>query len=310
MKILKPHVITDAMLTRTTVPEPDDGDGTAWSGKVAYAEGAVVYIPATHLRYRAVVAIPAPTTGTNPPPSDTSVSPAKWIGLGATNRWRMFDNVVGTATVGVSPLTVVLRPGSTSGVAVLELVGRSASVVMKDRPGGIEVYRRDVELDGTAIESFFDWFFSDYVGLTDFVLTDLPSQFGTCELTLEVENSGAAAEVGVYKPGLVVDIGETQYGASVGILDFSRKERDAFGNVGVTERAFSKRANFSVLTEKINFNRIFRTLASLRATPCIYIGTELPGYQPFLIYGFYKDFTIDVPYPTHNLCSIEVEGLT
>jgi hypothetical protein len=310
MKILKPHIISDLTLTSSTVPEPDDGDGTVWSGTAAYTAGAVVYMPATHLRYRAVVDIGAPTTGTNPPPTDASVSPSKWSGLGATNRWRMFDNVVGTATVGESPLKVVLRPGSTSGVAALELVGRSASVVMKDAPGGTEVYRRDIELDGTIIESFFDWFYAEYVGLTDFVLTDLPSQFGTCELTLEVENSGAPAEVGVYKPGLVIDIGETQYGASIGILDFSRKERNAFGDMGVTERAFSKRANFTVITEKIAFNRIFRTLASLRATPCIYIGTEEPGYEPFLIYGFYKDFTIDVPYPTHNLCSIEVEGLT
>jgi hypothetical protein len=309
MKIIKPAVITDSMIVSSTVPEPSPGDGTLWSGTAAYAVDTVVYRP-NHLRYRAIVAITAPTTGTNPAPESGLVTPAKWQLLGPTLRYAMFDDAIGSVTSGPSPLVVVVRPGSVGGVPLLEMAGRTARVEYTDSPGGTVVYDRLIDLDGTIITDVYDWFFAEFEPLTDVVLTDLPGQYPSGELKLTITSSGADAAIGAFKPGTLHNIGDTQYGATVGILDFSKKDRDVFGRVSVLERDYSKRASFSVMTEKLGFNRIFRLLASLRATPCVYIGTEEFGYEPLLVYGFYRDFSIDVAYPTHHLCSLEVEGMT
>lgn len=310
MKIIESLDITSAMLVSSTVPEPSPSDGTLWSGTAAYAKDVTVYLP-THQRYRSIVAIAAPTTGSNPSPDDATVAVPQWQSLGATLRYAMFDESVGTVTSGASPLVVVLRPGtSIGGAPLLEMAGRLARIVMKDTPGGTVVYDRTVDLDGTIIADVYDWFFAEYEPLTDVVLTDLPGQYPNSELTLTITNSGSNAAIGAFKPGPLHDIGGTQFGATVGIVDFSKKERDAFGRVSILERTYSKRANFSIITEKVNFNRIFRLLARLRAKPCVYIGTELYGYEPLLVYGFYRDFSIDVAYPTHHLCSLEVEGMT
>lgn len=306
MKIIKPAVMSDAMLVSSTVPEPAPGE-VAWNIATAYAVGAEVYLASTHRRYRAVTT----NTGRNPATDvPTATVPAAWVDVGPTLRWAMFDDVVGTVTSGVSPLEVVVRPGSVEGLPLFELAGRTARAVMTDSPGGTVIYDRLIDLDGTIVTDVYDWFFAEYEPLSDVVLTDLPGQYASCELRLTITSSGTNAAVGVFKPGPIHDIGGTQFGATVGILDFSKKERDTFGRVSILERAFSKRANFSIITEKAAFNRIFRLMASLRATPCVYIGTELSGYEPLLIYGYYRDFSIDVAYPTHHLCSLEVEGMT
>jgi len=298
MKVIKPTVITDAMLTHDTVPETDF---PAWVSGTTYAVGDKCIRTSTHRIYQRLVA----GAGTTAPESDTT----NWEDVGPTNKWAMFDNVVGTATTTTSPLTRVINPGSATGLALLELIGRQAQVVMKDQTGGTTVYSKTIDLDGTIIESVYDWFFAEYEQLTDVVLTDLPGQFPNGELTITVTATSGNVSCGVCKPGTVIEIGDTLAGAKAGIVDFSGKERDTFGNYSVVERSFAKEASFAVLTQKSDFNKIFRRLASLRATPAIYIGTEMTGYEPLIVYGFYKDFSIDVAYQSHHLCSLEVEGL-
>ncbi|MFZ6801924.1 hypothetical protein [Undibacterium sp. Di24W] len=297
MKLIKPTLITDAMLTTAPVePIP----GMTWNAGTNYLVDALVERTTTHRRYKRKV---AGTTATAPE-SDT----VNWADTGPSNRWAMFDRKVGTITTTTSSLSVVLRPGSVSGLSLLELVGRQAVVTMKDAPAGTTVYNRTVSLDGTVIGSFFEWFFTDYVQLTDFVLVDLPAQFTSCELTVAI-TATTTVSCGVCAVGQVVDLGGTLSSATVGIVDYSVKTVDTFGNIDVVQRSYSKRNSLKSIAPKSDFNRIFRTLASLRATPCVYIGTEMPGYEPMIVYGFYKEFSIDVSYPTHHLCNLEIEGL-
>lgn len=300
MKIIKPTAITDAMLSQSSVPEPDAGE-VLWNAGTAYALKQVAIRTTTHRKYERLV---AGTTAT--PPED---DPANWLDIGPTNRWAMLDRKVGTVTTAASNLSVVVRPGGVSGVAVLEATGRSATVTLKDAPAGSVVYQRQVSLDATPIETVYDWFFEDFEQLTDFVLTDLPAHYTNGELTVQVTGTSGAS-VGVLQVGKVIEVGSTQYGASVGILDFSPKSKDRWGNVDVLEGAYSKRCSLQVVTKKSDFNKLFRLLASLRATPCVYIGADQVGYEPMFSYGYYKDFGMVVSYPEYHLLNIEIEGLT
>ena len=58
-------------------------------------------------------------------------------------------------------------------------------------------------------------------------------------------------------------------------------------------------------------NKVQRVLADVRATPCVWIGADdAQLYAPLIVYGWYRDFSIDVAYPTTSYVSLEVEGLT
>lgn len=290
-------IVSTTGLIYCSVPETDFA---VWSAPTNYSLGNKVIRPSTHRIYQRLI---AGTTATAPELDTTN-----WQDIAPTNRWAMHDKVVGTLTTATAAITTVMRPGSVSGLALLELVGKTATVVMKDAPGGSTVYKKVVSLDATLITGFYDWMYKPYEQLTDLVLTDLPSQFVSNELTVSVASTSAVS-IGVCKFGGVTSVGLTQYGASASITDYSKKDVDAFGNVIVTKRGFSKRADFSVITVPADFAGLFRKLTTLRATPCIYIGTEVAGYEPFIVYGFYKDFSIVVPYPTQHLCNISIEGL-
>jgi hypothetical protein len=290
------------MLASSTVPETDYA---AWSASTNYTKDMRVIRP-NHRIYQSV----AGGTDSTPPENATTGTSPKWVDIGPTNRWAMFDDVVGTVTTVASPLTVVLRPGPVSGISLQELSGRQARVTLKTAPGGTVVYDRTEMLDATPIQSFYDWFFADFVQRTDVTLNDLPAQYMNGELTISITGSGASAVgCGVCKVGRVEFIGSTQMGVTVGIADYSTKTRDTFGRLSVVQRAYSKRMTLKAMVDRADFNRVTRLLASLRATPAVWIANDAQDLEALRIYGFFKDFNIEVAYPTYFVCSIEIEGL-
>lgn len=269
-----------------------------YSGAATYAEKDRVQDNTAHLVYESLVAGNMGNALT-----DTT----KWIKVGSTQKYAMFDDVVGTSTRAGTDLTAVLSAGSVSGLALLELSGTGLVVTVKDAPGGSVVYTRSVGLDGSLITTVFDWFFSPIEQRTDVVFTDLPGQYYGAEITIQITGFGSGC--GVCSLGTSHELGDVKTGASVGILDFSTKERDRWGKLTVKPGEFSKRASLQMLTSRSDFNRIYRRLASLRAKPAVYVGTESPGFDPLIVFGVYKDFSIVIEYRDNHLCSLEIEGL-
>lgn len=296
MRIIKPVEITPAILTSSNVPETDYA---AWNATTAYAVGDKVTY--NHRNYEALAA----HTGANPE-TDTS-DPPKWLDLGANNRWRMFDDKVGSLTEQAGSIAVELQPGAViNSVALFNLLGRSATVTLTDPVDGI-VYQRTVSLVDAGVSDWYEWFFAPIGRQTDFVLLDLPA-YGTAVLSVTIDNASDTAEVGHLVMGRQAELGVAVYGSGVGITDYSRKETDAFGNSVVVERSFSKRAEFDVVVDTPQIGRVQRLLASLRAQPVVWVGAE--GYESTFLFGYYRDFQISISGPSVSDASITVEGLT
>lgn len=300
MKVLKPTDISDAMLVSSSVAEPAAGE-TLWNASTAYTVGQEVIRVETHRKYKRLV---AGTTSTVPENDKTN-----WLDIGPTNRWAMFDNTVGTSTTSTTDITVVTKTGGVNGIYLAELVGTEVEITLRESTGGAVVYSHTEILDGSIVTSFYDWFYQPYRQKTEFSLTDLPFHYQSGELTVTILGTAANRACGVFKVGETVDIGATQYGANVSIIDYSRKSTNEFGITSVVQRPYSKRANLDIFTEKADFNKIYTTLAELRAIPAVYIGSTRPGFEPITIYGYFKDFSITIQYTTANLCSLEIEGL-
>jgi hypothetical protein len=154
------------------------------------------------------------------------------------------------------------------------------------------------------------YFFEPFVQLGEVVLTDLPPYLNA-QITLSL-SSGSAVSIGEMLIGTVYTLGAegTEQGATVGIIDYSRKDTDP--DTGVTtfvERAFSKRMSGQFLVNNESINGVQRILADVRAVPSVYIGSENAAYAPLVVYGFYRDFSIDIAYPTKSWCRLEIEGL-
>lgn len=158
----------------------------------------------------------------------------------------------------------------------------------------------------SGITDWWMYYFEPIVRKTELVEIDMPPYAGAA-VTIVMTGTGETVGCGACVVGQKANTGYTQEGASVGIKDYSVKTQDDFGNYAITERSYSKRANFTVWIEGGTTDNLQNLLAQYRATPMVYIGST--SYQSTQIYGFYRDFSIDIAYPTMSVCSIEVESL-
>lgn len=263
MKLIRPTTLTDVMLTSSTAPE---NDHPVWASGTAYAVGARVILTATHRRYEALVA----STGVNP-----ATDPTKWLDLGPTNRWAMFDDRVGTATTRTGSLQVVLAPGATDGVALIDTNAESATVTLTVSGTTLYIKTQSFNVGGTAIDNWFSWFFEPVGRKSSLLFLDVPVyEAGVLTVTVARDNPADLVSCGALLLGRQFTIGETEHGADIGIIDYSRKETDQFGVTSVVERAFAKRMTARVVMPTSAIDDVARNLAALRASPVLWIGSE------------------------------------
>lgn len=296
MQILKPVTFQVSQLISSNAIETYP----AWSSATTYAKDAFVDY-GTHI-YQSLV-----NSNLNKQP-DTN--PTDWILVGPDNTHAMFDNQVSTQTSSSTPLNVTVAPGVVvNSLALLNIEGGSnLSVVMKDGASGPTVYSQDINLDATEILDWYMYFFEPYDFKSEVVITDIPA-YSNGYFSISLSGSGSV-KLGHFVYGTSYTLGGTQYGASSGIRDYSVKDTDQYGNTTFVERAYSKRMEASVFMDNADLNFNMKLLSSIRAIPCVWIGSTDNRYNNALImFGFYKDFSITINYPTYSLCSVSVEGL-
>jgi hypothetical protein len=106
---------------------------------------------------------------------------------------------------------------------------------------------------------------------------------------------------------LQVDLGGTLINPALGINDYSRKETDDFGNTSLVERSFSKRMGVKLVLGNADVDRVHAALSAVRATPILWLGSG--RYSAMLVYGFFRDFEIDIAYTRHSYCTLNIEGM-
>lgn len=279
----------------TNVPE---NDYPLWVSSKAYVVSDRVMLG--HNNYEALVAHTnsSPTVVTDPP---------TWLDLGPTNRWRMFDDKVGTVTTNPESISLSISPGrAVDALAFFGLDAGSIYVRVTDPYQGIVFESQVSPVSTDGINDWYDYFFSPVELNEDFALLDIPvGSYGSVDIV--IAKPGGVAKVGALILGKMAVLGETLYGSSVGITDYSRKERDDFGNFIVVERGYSKRAEFDLIVQTSRVSAVQRTLTKYRAKPLVWIGEA--SYQSTILYGYYRDFNVVISGPTASDCSISVEGL-
>lgn len=302
MQLIKPVTVTDSILTATNITEDDYA---VWNSGTAYVVGDKAISTVTHRIYEALI------NNTNVDPTGTATDPATWLDIGATNRWRAFDQKISDPVVNATSIDYTLSdPNSNiTSVALFGLKGSSANVTVTDATEG-EVYNKTISLlDNRNIVDWYTYFFEEQVQREQAQFLDLPPYLGSDVEVTVTANSGEDAELGQLVLGFLSGIGLTTYGTAISIEDYSRKEVDAFGNFIIVQRDFAQLADFDVQFETQNARKIQRTLADFRATPIVYVGSEDTSYGT-TIYGFYRRFDLTLEGPSLSFGAIEVEGLT
>lgn len=295
--VVQPVLITDAMLISSTVPE---ADYAAWSGVTTYALAArAIVTTGVHKIYESVQA-----ANLNHAVTDT----AWWVAVSPTNRWKCFDTSNSTQTAQATS-QYVLKPWlALSHIALLNITDCTSIRVRLVSDASGPVYDKTIYLSKIISESsWYAFFIGAKKTLYAAIFDDIPY---TLDATITIDIVGAAtAAFGVLLLGQGTELGiGVTYGARVSIQDYSRKETNAFGDTVLVKRAYAKRASFGVLINNDALDMTIDILATLRATPCLYIGSGL--YSSTMVFGIYETFENVISYPTRSDCAINLLGLS
>lgn len=307
--VITPLTITDAILTSSTVPEPDTGE-TAWNSGATYALGDRRYVASNHTMYESLIASNLGNDPTLEVQNDPDNPPTKWLEVGKTNRWQAIDLLRNTKSSGTSPMVIVLTPGKridAAGFFGLEADAITISMTV----GATEVYSYTENLSRREVWGWYDYVFQAFSTKPSVALFDLPPSTGAV-ITITLTAASGTVKIGSIVIGSKTNIGNVEYGAESDVLNFSRIDRAFDGTVQLRPRRSIPKAIESVWAEKAMVNKIRDLRTNLNAVPAVWAGLDQTNddyFEALLILGVYRKFTIDLSYPEHAKLSLEIEEI-
>jgi hypothetical protein len=334
MRIIRPFEITEDMVTSTNVVLVHP----AWSAATDYvAQDLALGIEASlvsHTDNIVYQAVQASGPGVLTPPSDPPLDPPPpeyigpmepntdtnadgiidtyyWIEYSATNPWQPFYGSVGNYALAGPTMQYVIKPGqAVSGFALFNVSGYSVTVTVEASVGDVRYTSNSGMIDTSEIFDWDTYFFKALESASDKVNFELPASGADPIITIDVEGD-TETRLGEIVIGETIDIGYTQRNPSIGIIDYSTKTTDTFGNVTVVPRAFSQKASLRVLVLTDNINYISRVLTLIRSKPVVWgVLEDVNFVSTVLIYGYLKDYNMAVPNPLWSSLNLQIEGLT
>lgn len=298
MQILVPISITDDMMTASSLAETDY---PAWSGATVYAAGDRVILISAHRVYQRLSAGSGPVA----PNLDTT----NWVDVGPTNKWAPFDRSVGSeaSSGAATTLSYTITPGQVvTGLALLDAACDAISIQVT--VGGDLFYEKTYSPVLTSDASIGDWyayFFESIERRASLLDAHLPA---FSEAVINITLSGTAPlTIGTLALGRPYTIGTTLAGGRLSINDFSVKSTDEFGVTTLTERAYARRLEANIVIATPSANIVAQRMAEIRASPVIWMD-DSPS-SPIIIYGWCREWAIEMQYPNISNCSLVIEGL-
>lgn len=283
-------------------------------GTTVYSAGDRVISTTDHSIYESLI---DSNIRKNPVTDAVSANPS-WSRVGKTNKWKMFDYKTSSQTITARNITVQITPGiKISAVSLIE-VEATQVIVSTTSPTTTRtiditdeitdlVVKNDVipSLDNMLISEIDDLLLSE---IDELNIGEENAWNENTVFTITIVNANSPVKCGELIMGTPQDLGFTQYGVDLGILDYSTKETDSFGTPKLIVREFAKRGSFDVLVEQSKLNTVYRTLAKYRATNVLWIGDD--NIAPTIIFGWCRKFNVVLPSYEVNICSLEIEGMT
>jgi hypothetical protein len=298
MRIVRPVVINDATLVSSNVTE--ESTAPLYNAGTTYALADLSYRVGTHRVYRS---LQAANTGNTP-----ESSPTWWQEIRATDKYKMFDSKAASQTQRADNITVSIAPAERIDlVELLTVDASSVHITATDATDGVVFDETYSMVSDSGIQDWYAYFFEPVVRRRKLLADGIPPYAGLT-MDIVITDTGATAGCGECIMGLSRELGGTEYGARIGIRDFSVKSQDEFGNFDVLERAFSKRGTFSLEVDAGFEETLHEILETYRATPVLWIGADSRVVTH--IYGYYVDFQNDLTLSTKSYCSLDIEGLT
>lgn len=300
MKIV---TLADISLVSSTVPanEYNGSAVTLWTAGT-YALGAIVYYTGTtpHHVYESIA-----SSNTAVPGTDVT----KWTDLGATDRWRMFDEFMNTQTEDSSDITVVISANQCDYVGLFNCAATTVTFALTD--DGSPVDSTTIDMDSSAPTDYDEWFFSP-AEYRDRVTWEFPYlASSTARLSITISNTLSNPTCGVAAIGSAYEIGGTLYDPEIGFDDYSYKyENETTGAVYMIQGNYRDAGSLKVWFGNEILDAVKRRMVANRGKVAIYdFNNEGTDYESLIFYGFPSKFRMSIPGPTFSRATFTMQGM-
>lgn len=305
--VITPIDITDSILTESSIPEPDTGEAE-WLIGTTYAIGDTVYL--NHIMYESLI---SSNTGNSPDievQNDVDNPPTKWLEVGRTNKWNMFNLLRNNQSITTSPLIFELTPAARiNSIGIFGLDAQTINIVAA--VDGLEVYNYTEDLNTRNSFTYYDYCYEPFSNRPSMVVFDLPP-ITDLVIAITITSDTGTVKVGSVAIGNYTDIGKVLYGAESDVLNFSRIDRAFDGTALLKPRRSIPKINVNVVADKELTNKIRALRTNLNAVPAVWAGidqTDDDYFEALLIIGIYKKFIIKLDHPTVTQTEIEIEEI-
>lgn len=296
MKIIIPSPTVCANIISVNIPVTEP----LWLVGTTYAKGDLVTRSTCGANvYESLTA----TNAGNDPEDPVSTD---WLWIGASNAFAMFDSKNGTQSVYPDVITAeVTLSELTNAVALVNVNANQARFEAWDE-GGILVMDETFNLRDYGVSSMYDYYFEEITLKDRLVAFGVPALVAGSKGKLTL--TGVDVRLGSLVYGKQFNIGDSQYGISLSIKDFSTKELDTFGNYTIVERSFQNVMDAQITVANEDIAQVKKILAANRSVPLVWVADQ--NKEETIVYGYYRDFSITLPHTAYAECRLRTEGLT
>lgn len=237
------------------------------------------------------------------------LSPTFWVFVSPTNQRAAFDEKSGTFSQRADFIEFQLSGDRIDAFSFFEVDAQRIEIVGQTGDFGVFYNKTFVVGEDFLVSNWYQYFFGRRLKRTELVVSEIPA-YANATFTVRIYANGPQdiAKVGTVIFGQKFTLGKTALGASLGLIDFSVKQDDGFGNLTLVPRAFRKRQSVQIFVKNSNLDATYRLLQQIRARLVVFIGAD-ELYRSLNTYGFYRDFGIDMQLKQESVLTLEIEGL-
>jgi hypothetical protein len=235
---------------------------------------------------------------------------ARWLDLGATNPYRPFDDVVGTAAIGADTYSAAtynpagetaltrglawqIEPGfSADSLIMLGLDGDSLDVRVMSA-GGAELFGQRIDISSRARAAVFS------IGLPV-----------DGEIRISVAKASGDASVGNILIGTAEEIGTLEReGLNISGVDYSIVTETPQGALDLQPGNRTARNDYSIIVDNADATAIFERIGAIGGKKIAFVGSQSDQWALTIIYGVRERWSIKPWSATEMKLTMTVRGL-
>lgn len=276
-----------------------DKANTDWDGLTTYAKDGWVRVAGLKRVYRCA----AETSTDQYPPANPTV----WIDYGATNSYKMFDDIIGSQTEFDTSMTLVLESNRLNMISFLNMDNVSSITIVQTDLITLDTFERTIELINYGVLSLYDYFYKPVSYRRDLVIQDLQFLIDA-KLTITF-NANGIGKVGAVTTGLADEVGLTLYGSKVRLKDYSTYSTDDYGNTSFAKRGYARIITGQVLVDTNVIDETITKLSALRGGLTLFVADEREdGFGSLTTLGYIETLELE-PTPSKTKYPITIIGV-